>query len=299
MKNEWKQRVDEQFSQLSWNEHSSNRVWNAIDNSTRSVARKKLTACLAMMLVLAVSIGVAAGIRYSQRYDTQRLAEETLRNTYGITDEMLTYFSKEVKEENGATVFKYRGIDVLEELLGTYTIRVEKGSVRTADWNLKDVSYAWGMEKLQTISEICKQEHGYAQVTDEACQTLRKLGLQPASASVATEEEIEALIKKQDEEAERAKQLARLEWAEIDRLARAAIQDRYGLSDAQIAQMELVEESSWWKMEMDNPIVEPYYWLNQKEGEWTEGDGIYIVEMNAETGVIEGIVYDSAIAGNG
>ena len=66
-----------------------------------------------------------------------------------------------------------------------------------------------------------------------------------------------------------------------------------------MAKLELVEESCWWKMQGNTPIAEPYYWLTLNEGAWTAGDGIYIVEVNAESGVIEGIIYDSGIAGNG
>jgi len=298
MKNELKSRIDEQFSQLEWTRQHSCCVWDTIRCRHEPITRKRLTACIAMLLALMMSIGAVAGVRYSKRYDAQKLAEETLESCFGITDEMFAFFSRETEEAEGATILRYSGIDVAAELLGTYTVRIENGTA-CAEWNLQGVPYAWGTDKLQTLVEICKQEGGYAQAAEEARQAKLAAGLPELQQSDAAHEAIKASTENQELEAANAKSLAKLEWSEIDRMARAAIQERYELNDLQTAALELVEESSWWKMKGKTPIVEPYYWLCQSEGEWTAGDGIYIVEMNALNGVIESVIYDSGIAGNG
>ena len=53
-------------------------------------------------------------------------------------------------------------------------------------------------------------------------------------------------------------------------------------------------------MEGDAPIITEYFWLWQGDGEaFTEGNGLYAVEINAQTGVIEEVRYDSGLNGNG
>ena len=47
-------------------------------------------------------------------------------------------------------------------------------------------------------------------------------------------------------------------------------------------------------------VCEIWFWLHQEEDAvHTDGDGLYWVRINAETGVIEEMHYDSALAGNG
>ena len=297
-KSEFQQLVDHELSNVYWDERCKQQVYHELTGRKKIQMKKRTALIFAMVLLLTVSLALAAGIQYSQKYDAQKLAEKTLLNNYGITDEMLTFFSRQIVQEKDTIILTYRGMNDFDDLLGTYTIKIQNGKV-DAEWNMKAVLYAWGSEKLQYAVEMCKKEGGYAQLVKEANQDRQSVGVKHSRAAQQTEEEIALLMEKQQRDAETAKALAQLEWAEIDHLARKAIQERYGLSDAQLSLLELVEESSWWKLQQDAPIAEPYYWLTQQEGEWTEGDGIYIVEVNAETGTIEGIVYDSGIAGNG
>ena len=48
----------------------------------------------------------------------------------------------------------------------------------------------------------------------------------------------------------------------------------------------------------EKPCVSLYFHLSQGET-WQEKDGIYVVVVNMETSVIEDMIYDSGLAGNG
>ena len=51
----------------------------------------------------------------------------------------------------------------------------------------------------------------------------------------------------------------------------------------------------------DTPVIQIYLWLWQggSSAPFVEGDGVYQVEVNAQTGTIERILYDSTLSGNG
>lgn len=87
-------------------------------------------------------------------------------------------------------------------------------------------------------------------------------------------------------------------------MAKDAAASAYGLTQAQRNQLGFVEEhaNEMYAMEGDTPMMCVWLWIWQETGDnapFTEGDGLYTVKMNAETGVIEGVWYDSTLSGNG
>ena len=76
----------------------------------------------------------------------------------------------------------------------------------------------------------------------------------------------------------------------------------YGLTQAQLDRLEWQEDyaPSPYRMEGDVPVITEWFWLWQGDGEaFTEGNGLYAVEINAQTGVIEEVRYDSGLNGTG
>lgn len=120
------------------------------------------------------------------------------------------------------------------------------------------------------------------------------------------EEEIptqdDALMREADARSAQAQALAALTHEQAMRLAREAIGTVYGLTPQQLDRLEWQEDydPSPYSMKGDTPMLTEWFWLWQSEGEdFTEGDGMYRVEVNAETGVIENVTYDSGLSGNG
>ena len=102
---------------------------------------------------------------------------------------------------------------------------------------------------------------------------------------------------------EQAKALAEITPEQAAQLAKDAAAEAYGLSPAQADSMEWVADvaPSPYAMAGDTPVIQIYLWLWQggSSAPFAEGDGVYQVEVNAQTGTIESILYDSTLAGNG
>ena len=83
-------------------------------------------------------------------------------------------------------------------------------------------------------------------------------------------------------------------------LAREALAQRYGLTQAQQDAMAL--HTDWLGVDFagEKPVYQIGFWLWQGEDEtWCEGNGLYGAYVNAETGVIEETFYDNPLGGNG
>lgn len=300
MKNEFQKLVDRELSGLCWNERMRQRVLHSLNEEEKPV-KKKMTVgmALALVLVLAGSLAVAAGMMFSPRYDTLKLADDALYDAYGISDELLPFFGRVLNETEG--IVTYRGMENLRSVTGDYTVIIENGK-GTAKWSLDGIAGGWNAEKLAEVNEICKKQGGFAEVISMARVDEEKYHLSASEASemhLPTEEDILALMEKQDKESEIVKQAAKLTVAEMDQTGRAALKERFGLNDQQIANMELEDDSCTWYIKNDQKLFSLYYWLWQNETEWVEGNGIYMVDINVETGAVEEIYYDSALLGNG
>ena len=118
------------------------------------------------------------------------------------------------------------------------------------------------------------------------------------------EGELSALPEAEDASVREAKARARFAPDEAIAMAKDAAASAYGLTQAQRNQLGFVEEhaNEMYAMEGDTPMMCVWLWIWQETGDnapFTEGDGLYTVKMNAETGVIEGVWYDSTLSGNG
>ena len=89
-------------------------------------------------------------------------------------------------------------------------------------------------------------------------------------------------------------------------IAKEAIAARYELDETQTALLELyvqplaTEPNAWYRMNDGVPCFEVQYFLSQgPDGAFVEKDGAYGVLVNVETGVIERIVYESGLGGEG
>lgn len=102
---------------------------------------------------------------------------------------------------------------------------------------------------------------------------------------------------------EQAKALAEITPEQAAQLAKDAAAEVYGLRPAQKDSMEWIDDvaPSPYAMAGDTPVIQIYLWLWQggSSAPFAEGDGVYQVEVNAQTGTIESILYDSTLSGNG
>lgn len=104
-------------------------------------------------------------------------------------------------------------------------------------------------------------------------------------------------------DSEQAKALAAITPEQAAQLAKDAAAEVYGLSQAQKDAMEWVEDvyPSPYAMAGDTPVIKIYLWLwaDGDSAAFAAGDGVYRVEVNAQTSTIESILYDSTLGNNG
>lgn len=300
MKNEFQKLVDRELSGLCWNERMRQSVLHSVNKEEKPV-KKKMTVGMvfALVLVLVGSLAIAAGMMFSPRYDTLKLADDALFDAYGISDDLLPFFSRTLNETDG--IVAYRGMEDLRSVTGDYTVNIKSGKP-TVKWSLDGVAGGWNAEKLAEVNEICKKEGGFAEAISMARadeETFDLAASEESEKPLPVEEDVLALMEKQEMESEIVKQAAELTVDEMDQIGRAALKERFCLSDQQITKLQLENDSCAWYMKNGQNLLSLYYWLWQDESEWVKGNGIYIVDVNVETGAVEEIYYDNGLLGNG
>ena len=286
----------------------------------KPMKKKSVSLILVPVLVCLCVTALAAGIVFSRKADDSVLADREMEKKYGVTMTMLgSYFSREDEQAADAAVFRYRGIEDLNYVLGEYTVTVKDGKA-TAEWSHdgEDTSggfeaEAWGKEQLQAMLERDKARDSADDYYVKAIEIAKRHGAEREHMGTLSEEdlaEMEAIEagRKADEQAARA--AAKLSEEEMIALARGAAMEVYELTEEQAAAMTCpqdIEEYEYYRMENgDVPVYDVWLYLNQGSADaapgtrpaFAEKDGIYIITVNAETGVIESTLYDSGLAAN-
>ncbi len=277
------------------------------------VMKKKVSFALVFALVL-VSLSVialAAGILFSPKADASRLADKAIEDKYGITLDMHTFFYREETAlEGGSVRVTYTGADMLEYVLGTYTVDVKNGRAE-ATWSHdgEDTAggysaEAWGAEQLRQML-VDNQATGDMGLFLPQAVAVAKAHDAAWVQPVHTEEEIKAFFNELEKQKTAALEARKLSEKEMQAIGKDAIVSRYGLSEVQAALLELYvdpladEPNAWYHMEDGVPCFEVEYFLSQDPEKHVDKDGAYAVLVNVETGVIEKIVYESGLGGEG
>lgn len=331
----------------------------------RMVMKKAWAITLALVLVMAAAVALAAGLMTSDKVDIKETAEKALEERYGLTSEMMSFFSCAVDEEAGTVV--YTPVDAMAgtERLGVYTVAVKDGKAEASwshdgepvgedtsspVWDAKLFGEALARkaagEEWFVIEGIYTPEQLEINVTEEqAAELARKAieekfgadaldgfelydahrhvtdpeevaadghGLWRYSVNYSRENVEEGLVESYvtriyaDDgsvfECKSAQAFARAEISPKNAIALAkdAVVQHYGLTQEQADAMELHDTWTGFGMTDDKPVYDIWFYLWMTEdGPWSEGDGLYGVSVNVETGVIEDISYDSTLGGNG
>ena len=289
------------------------RIRQRIEQKEEPKMMKKFSVGLALALILALmaATAVAAGLIFSPKADALALADQTLEKAYGVNQAMLGYFRRSATEQDGATVVTYEGIQNLNYVLGVYTVTV-KDNQAEAVWSRdgEDTSGgldadAWGIEQLKEMLAISTTQHDTAYM-EKANRINEKHGLSFQDwAQPPMETEEEYLARQAKTEAD-IKAVQKLSYDEMVKLARQALSVTYQLTEEQEKALLRDVDMDYYAYFNDQPCLEVFFRLQQKEAsdpsqwpEWTEMDGQYYIAVNVETGMIESIIYDSGLNGNG
>ena len=326
--NEFQELVDQNLSGLVWDERKRQKVLHALNEEEKPVKKFSTTFILIAAIVCLSVTALAAGLIFSPKYDAARVANQAMEDQYGITPDLLSLFWRDVKEnEDGTTTVVYSTTKDVGPVsrIGEYTVMVD-GPKATVSWSNegKDTSgglaaEAYGPEQLHTIS----YDYG------NAMQQLMELGIIPTPDYSPNPRLVDGQIDDEEwteeDQAEWKQSLAEVEEDEKQRLAeiaeaesrgkitveqaadvgKEAIIQEYTLTKEQADKLEYQPDMIYASYENDEPLINLCYCLWQKEGatfsgdNFTEKDGQYWVTINLLTGVIEDLVYDSGLAGNG
>lgn len=293
-RNPLQQLVDQSLSTLQWDEKRKRNVLSALTEERRPhPMKKKLSSAIALAVILCLLTGVAlaATLIYSSRFTQAAQANALLGEQFGITPEMLSIFTRTAQGD----IYLYESLDDLLGMPGDYRVNVTTGDV---EWLFDGPEGSgWDSGKLKEVLALCETPDGYKQVVSEAQKSAASLGL-VSSVSISPSDTPAALSYHASLD-KTARALASIPLEEAIELAQKAIQQTYGLTDAQMQRMEFVEESTCYTVIDDVPVVSPYFYLSQQDGIFTERDGIYIVDVNVQDGSIESIYYDTGLLGNG
>lgn len=286
------------------------RVKNVLDTLKERPARRvnvrrvaALAACMVMLVTAAIA--GAASMLFSEEYDAVRLAHRALAEEYGITEEMQTFFAQEVTEENGVTTIVFSGMEGMHHVLGEYTVTIRDGDA-TVSWSKDGQStegeldaYAWGAKQIEILLEMAKQENGISRGYHKAQEIRVQMEADEVTVSI-TKGDDTATIVALDDIADSA--VISISEEEAIAIAKEAFAAEYGLTQAQLDAMQYEKDYAGYTYAVKDgvTICEVWFWLHQDENVvHMDGDGLYWARINAQTGVVEEMMYDSALAGNG
>lgn len=311
--------VDQNLSGLVWDEAKRRTVLQAVRKEERPVKKLSTTFILIAAIVCLSVTALAAGLVFSSRVDAAKLAEKAMADTYGVTDTMLsTFFSRTVSETaDGGTTVVYSGIDFLRDVLGEYTVSVKDGTA-TAVWSHDGESTsglfdaeAWGKEQLEEMLRTAADRHDLSAFSEKAKAIAAK-------QEAASDELPEGSAWEKTGEAEALAAAKASSYSEEDllKLARDAVVSAYQFTDDQAKMLKFVFELEdmaddtadylYYRMKDGKPVLTVMLSLQQQVSDdpsafapFTQRDGVYWVDVNVETGVIEDLLYDSQLGGNG
>ena len=308
--------MDRRLSFLDAHPSCRGRVMQRIAQEEEPKVKKKMSIGLVFALVLVTlsAIALASGLLFAPRVDAACLADRALLETYGVTDEMQTYFVRETQELGDGTFrVTYTGEDRLACALGTYTVNVRDGRAE-ASWSLDGVSTeggyeadAWGAEQLRQMLADNAETGDMSRFAGRADAIAEAAG-RPWEEPGSTAEEREAWAEQMEREKTAAMEARVIPEEEMRETARQAVVERYDLTGAQAALLELYvlewddSPNAWYCMYEGQPCFEAQYFLDQDPEHpetHVEKYGAYAVLINVVTGVVEEIVYESGLGGEG
>ena len=242
---------------------------------------------------------------FSDEYDAVRLAHRALAEEYGITEEMQTFFAQKVREENGVTTIIFSGMSGLHHVLGEYTVTIRDGETMVF-WSKDGEStegelnaHAWGAKQIRILLDMARQENGISRGYHKAQEIRAQMDGEELTVSIAKGADASVVML---DDAQIDQTCISVSEEEAIAIAKQAFAQEYGLTQQQLDAMLYEKDYAGYTYALrgGKTICEVWFWLHQdEEVVHSAGDGLYWARINAETGVVEEMQYDSALAGNG
>ncbi len=274
------------------------------------VMNKKLSVAVVfvMVMLLTTITAIAATIIFAKRVPDTEAADQALLQTYGITAQMQSLFTRTATEsENGTTIVTYEGIEDLAFVLGKYTVIVDDRTVKSISWSHdgEDTSggleaSAWGKEQLEEILRIDPATGKQAELRTFQAYIDRinqQNGFEQEESGAENEYE-NYIVVLQGDDIQKAKERQLLPTQEFAKIAKAAVKERYHLTAQQASSLSIdTDENSSYVLLDGTLCYRCWIFVGEFSTEDTEQDGTYTVYVNLETGVVEDIMFLSKYGG--
>jgi len=284
--------------------------------------RVSLGLVVALIIVSLSVIAVAAGLLLSPRVTASQLAVRELEKTYGVSEEMLSFFQREEEElADGAYRVTFRSGGELGYVLGSYTVEVKDGKA-SSSWSHDGESTAggfdaeaWGPEQMKQMMAVSSDAAGIKAYTVRAEAIAAKHGYsedKPSSAEPSSEDDVpEYRHDRREADKTAALQARKLPEQQMVDIAREFIISNYSLTQEQISRLELFTEinaeeaNAWYETVQDKPCFLVEYLLDKDhysetlsaDPNYVRDNSYYKVFVNVETGVIEQYEYYAGVGG--
>lgn len=299
--------LNQELKTVEWSQHDTLTVLRAADHGGHRTMKSTTKLALTMMLalVLMASTALAATLLFSPRYEALQLADQALLEKYGITEEMHPALLHTVRQTDGATVVTYEFAEsniLQENRFGVYTVTVADGRAE-AVWSMDGMdtsggldASAWGAEQLLMYA----QEYGTVMLYLAANNMF--VEERPYDETMFWQQ-----AQRWEQDRQTALSMAKITVEEAAAIGWEAVVRRYALTEQQAAQLlrytdndeHAFHDESTFEIVEGRPLVNLFFHLMQKPGEWTEKDGAYVVTVNLLDGAVEDIYYDTGLMGNG
>lgn len=298
--------LNQELKTVEWSQHDMLTVLRAAEHGGHQSMKATTKLILTMMiaLVLMATTALAATLLFSPRYDALQLADQALLEKYGITEEMQPGLIHSITEADGKTVVTYEVVEsavMQENRFGMYTVTVAEGKAE-AVWSMDGMDTtggldapAWGAEQLL----MYVQEYAAVMSHMETNGMLRNVSFDAAL--------FHQQAKQREQDRQTALSMAQITLEDAADIGQDAVIVRYRLTEQQAAMLVRFDGSdpdgysdeSTYEIVEGRPLVNLFFHLTQKPGEWAEKDGIYVVTINLTDGAVEDIFYDTGLMGNG
>lgn len=305
--------IDRQCESLTSDPYRVQRVLNMAHEAQGTggiVMNKKLSigVIFVIVMILTTITAMAATILFAKRVPATAAADRAMLQTYGITAQMQSLFTRTSTEgDNGTTIVTYEGRESLAFVLGKYTVVVDGQTVSSISWSRdgEDTSggleaSAWGKEQLEEILRIdpatgrpadlrtfqpyidrINQQYNFDY--EEACED-------------STNENYVVVL--QGDDFQKAKESQLFTTQEFVQIAKKAVCERYHLTAQQASLITIdVDENSAYVMLDGTLCYRCWIFVGEFSSENTEQEGTYTVYVNLETGVVEDIMFLSEQGG--
>jgi len=305
--------IDRRCASLTSDPYRVQRVLNEVHEAPGTggfIVNKKLSIgfILVIVMILTTITAIAATVLFAKRVPATAAADQAMLQTYGITAQMQSLFTRTSTEgDNGTIIVTYEGRESLAFVLGKYTVVVDGQTVSSISWSRdgEDTSggleaSAWGKEQLEEILRIDPATGRPADLRTfqpyiDRINQQYSFDYKEACEDSANENYVVVL---QGDDFQKAKESQLFTTQEFVQIAKKAVCERYRLTAQQASLITIdVDENSAYVMLDGTLCYRCWIFVGEFSSENTEQEGTYTVYMNLETGVVEDIMFLSEQGG--